>query len=118
MPRLLSRSVLALELDTAASKRPLIFANSAMKKFTVEPVPTPMTASSGTYSRAARAAACFIASKSAKLCSHRKRKQDNGKRLYRQTFRGLRRADTGCYPWASCNLSAIDAHRLPGTHSQ
>src|ERR1700754_2202690 len=34
-------------------------ASSSMKKFTVDPVPTPSTSPGTTYSSAARAAACF-----------------------------------------------------------
>jgi hypothetical protein len=43
----------ASELATAPSIEPLIFANSSMKKFAVEPVPTPIMVSGTTYSIAA-----------------------------------------------------------------
>ena len=40
----LSRFSVATELDTAPSIRPLFLASSSMKKLTVLPVPTPITA--------------------------------------------------------------------------
>src|SRR5438046_1370015 len=56
-----SRLALASELATAPLMRPRIAASASMKKFTVEPVPTPTIMSSLTYSSAASAAAFFCA---------------------------------------------------------
>src|SRR5690606_34244105 len=66
MPCRCKRSVLRLELDTAARKRVLCLASSSIKKSTVEPVPTPTTAvlsSRGKmYCTASRATFCFSSS--------------------------------------------------------
>ena len=59
MPCAFSRSAVRTELATAPRMRPLIFASSSMKKSVVEPVPTPIHASSSTYRIASRAAAAF-----------------------------------------------------------
>ena len=52
-----SSLLLASELDTAALIRCLTLRSSVIKKFTVEPVPTPMMVSSSMYCNAAAAAA-------------------------------------------------------------
>src|ERR1700694_3757195 len=57
----LKRFALASELATAPLMRALIVASASMKKFTVEPVPTPTIMSSFTYCSAASAAAFFCA---------------------------------------------------------
>ena len=62
MPAAFMRWALASELETAPSIRFFMRASSSMKKFTVEPVPTPTMAPSGTSAAAAFAAACFNAS--------------------------------------------------------
>src|SRR5687768_17327170 len=59
MPAALRRSVEPLELETAPAMRSLLAASSSMRKFTVDPVPTPSTSPGTTNSSAARAAACF-----------------------------------------------------------
>src|SRR5215813_10257715 len=56
MPAALRRALLASELDTARDTRPGCAASASMKKFTVEPVPTPMVAPAATSSSAACAA--------------------------------------------------------------
>src|SRR5438270_13354548 len=61
MRRSRSRFALASELATVVLMRPFIDASASMKKFTVDPVPTPMVASSSTYFSAASAAAFFCA---------------------------------------------------------
>src|SRR5690242_6560069 len=55
------RFALASELATVPLMRPFTDASASMKKFTVEPVPTPTTMSSSTYFNAASAAAFFCA---------------------------------------------------------
>src|SRR5918997_1717731 len=50
---------LAADAATAPSMRPLIAASASMKKFTVEPEPTPTTRSSTTCFSAAFATRCF-----------------------------------------------------------
>src|SRR5262252_8253530 len=55
------RLALASELATVVLMRPLFAASASMKKFTVDPVPTPTTMSSSTKARAASAAAFFCA---------------------------------------------------------
>src|ERR1700719_1237202 len=62
MPWLLRRSAVLTELATVPLIRCLIFASSSMKKFAVEPEPTPITASSTMYLIASRATACFCSS--------------------------------------------------------
>ena len=62
MPWPFSRSAVFTELATAPLIRCLIFASSSMKKFAVDPEPTPITASSTTYLIASRATACFCSS--------------------------------------------------------
>ena len=47
------RSVLATELDTAPAIWSLMVANASIKKFTVDPVPTPTKAPRSTYGKAA-----------------------------------------------------------------
>src|SRR6185369_11351844 len=62
MPWPFSRSAVLTELATAPLIRCLILASSSMKKFAVEPEPTPTIASSTTYLIASRATACFSSS--------------------------------------------------------
>src|SRR5512135_1697511 len=61
MPCFFRRSALASDAATAPSMRPLIAARASMNRLTVEPEPTPTTASSTTYLRAA-SATCFLSS--------------------------------------------------------
>src|SRR5258706_9654043 len=56
------RSAVLTELATAPLNRCLIFESSSMKKFAVEPEPTPIHALSTTYLIASRATACFSSS--------------------------------------------------------
>src|SRR5215472_6414878 len=51
-----------MELATAPRIRFFAFASSSMKKFVVEPVPTPRYASSTTCFSASRATSCFCSS--------------------------------------------------------
>src|SRR5258708_27317884 len=62
MLRLSRRLALASELATVVLMRARYAPSASMKKLTVEPVPTPMVASSSTYLSAACAAAFFCAS--------------------------------------------------------
>src|SRR5512139_3672030 len=62
MPCARSRSVLCCELDTAPRMRDLRPARASMKRFTVDPVPTPTIASSGTWIRAAWPTSVFSSS--------------------------------------------------------
>src|SRR5258708_12655964 len=62
MVRLSRRLALASELATVVLMRARYAPSASMKKLTVEPVPTPMVASSSTYLSAACAAAFFCAS--------------------------------------------------------
>ena len=62
MPAASRRAVDALELETAARIRSERAASAAMKKFTVEPVPTPTTVPSETCEIAASAARCLFRS--------------------------------------------------------
>src|SRR5438128_3317888 len=73
-----SRLALASELATAPLMRPRIAASASMKKFTVEPVPTPTIMSSFTYLTAASAAAFFCA-----LASMRRRINQDARRQNR-----------------------------------
>src|SRR5262245_11181477 len=59
MPAAFRRSVEPLELETAPLMAMRCAASSSMRKFTVDPVPTPSTLPGVTNSSAARAAACF-----------------------------------------------------------
>ncbi len=59
MPAAFNLSVDPLELDTAPASGMRRAASSSMRKFTVDPVPTPSTLPGSTNSSAARAAACF-----------------------------------------------------------
>ncbi len=62
MPFSSRRFAVATELATAPSIRSLIVANSSMKKFAVDPVPTPIIVSGTTYLSAALATSIFISS--------------------------------------------------------
>src|SRR5688500_12898544 len=62
MPCARSRSVLLSELDTAPAMRLRAPASASMKWLTVEPVPTPTRAPSGTWSSAARPTSAFSSS--------------------------------------------------------
>src|SRR4029077_6360182 len=62
MPCAFSRSAVFTELATAPLMRFLILASSSMKKFAVEPEPTPIHASATTCLIASRATACFSSS--------------------------------------------------------
>src|SRR5215470_4133670 len=62
MPWPFSLSAVAMELATAPRMRFFAFASSSMKKFVVDPVPTPRYASSTTYFTASRATSCFCSS--------------------------------------------------------
>ena len=53
MPSLRKRSVEASELLTAPRRLPLMAASASMNLLTVEPVPTPMMLSGGTWRKAA-----------------------------------------------------------------
>ena len=64
MPAALRRTVEASEEETAPRMRSRREASASMKKLTVEPVPTPMTASSAMNLSAACAAACLPAEES------------------------------------------------------
>src|SRR5438046_10060940 len=56
MPAVFKRAVLASDEDTAPGMSRLRAASRSMKKFTVEPVPTPSVSPGTTYFRAASAA--------------------------------------------------------------
>src|ERR1017187_2176245 len=62
MPTARRRAVVAFELDTAPRIRTRWAASSAMKTFTVEPVPTPTQVASLTYGSAAWAARRLLSS--------------------------------------------------------
>ncbi len=66
MPREVSRAVLAALLETAPATPPSSRASASMKRLTVDPEPTPITAPRGTYASAASAtwrlsSSCVIA---------------------------------------------------------